>query len=350
VSRGASPRAIGLFVLGGIALGVLSLLALGGAKLFTRGATMTIYFDESLKGLRRGAPLTFRGVDIGEVTEIRAIYDNATGEVRVPVTVELRPGSVVMTDTMGNGAETMAGLIARGLRARLDLQSLLTGQLLIALDFFPPPAGVVPSPPEPGVIPSVPSTLANLQRTVDEALVGAPEIAQSLEQLVTSLGDLLSEDNRGRLQETLASLANLADKLGDPDGPAQRALGELPALVGDLRTSAAQLPPLLAKLDTLAGSGERLLVTGDARLAAVGDEVTKVAASLRKVTDQASVLLSENRKGVNDFVEDGLPEIQGFVEDATLLVNELSATVRDLRQDPARFFLGDRAGQGVTLE
>lgn len=343
MSRGASPRAIGLFVLGGIALGVLSLLALGGAKLFNRGSTMTIYFDESLKGLRRGAPLTFRGVDIGEVTEIRAIYDNATGEVRVPVTVELRPGSVAMTDAAGNGAETMAGLIARGLRARLDLQSLLTGQLLIALDFFPPPPGARVEPPPPGVIPSVPSTLANLQRTVDEALMGAPEIAHSLEQLVTSLGDLLSEANRGSLKETLASLANLAQKLGDPEGPTQKALSELPALISDLRTSAAQLPPLLAKLDGLAS-------TGDARLAAVGEEVTAVAASLRKVTDQASVLLSENRKGLNDFVEDGLPEIQGFVEDATLLVNELSATVRDLRQDPARFFLGDRAGQGVTLE
>ncbi|HVI17983.1 MAG TPA: hypothetical protein VM712_06375, partial [Gaiellales bacterium] len=61
----ASPRAIGLFVLGAIVLGALSLLALGGAKLFNRGDTFTIYFDESLKGLRRGAPLTFRGVDVG---------------------------------------------------------------------------------------------------------------------------------------------------------------------------------------------------------------------------------------------------------------------------------------------
>jgi paraquat-inducible protein B len=244
----------------------------------------------------------------------------------------------------------MAGLIARGLRARLDLQSLLTGQLLIALDFFPPPVGAKAEPPPPGVIPSVPSTLANLQRTVDEALMGAPEIAHSLEQLVTSLRELLSQENRASLQQTLTSMANLAEKLGDPKGPAQKALADLPGLVGDLRTSAAQVPPLLAKLDALAGAGERLVTTGDTRLMAIGDEVTKLATSLRKVTDQAAVLLSENRKGVNDFVEDGLPEIQGFVEDATLLVNELSATVRDLRQDPARFFLGDRAGQGVTLQ
>ena len=110
------------------------------------------------------------------------------------------------------------------------------------------------------------------------------------------------------------------------------------------------MPPLLAKLDSSPGAGERLVATGDARLTAIGDEVTKVATSLAQGRGSGGALLGENRKGLNDFVEDGLPEIQGFVEDATLLVNELSATVRDMRQDPARFFLGDRAGQGVTCE
>ena len=102
----------------------------------------------------------------------------------MPVLVEVRPGAVVMSDGTAGASDTMAGLIARGLRARLDVQSLLTGQLLIALDFFPPPPGAAAEPPPPGVIPSVPSTLANLQRTVDGALMGAPEIAASLQKLV----------------------------------------------------------------------------------------------------------------------------------------------------------------------
>ena len=70
---------------------------------FNRGDTFTIYFDELLKGLRRGAPLTFRGVDVGQVTEIRAIYDSATGDVRVPVTVEVRPGAVLLDRRHGRG-------------------------------------------------------------------------------------------------------------------------------------------------------------------------------------------------------------------------------------------------------
>ena len=195
----------------------------------------------------------------------------------------------------------------------------------------------------------MPSTLANLQRTIDTALMGAPEIASSLEELVASVRELLSKSNRDSIQQTLLALEHLADTLGDPEGPTQRALADLPGLMADLHATAAQAPPLLAKLDQLADAGVKLMATGDTRLTALGEDVTKVADSLRKVADHAAQVLSENRRGVNEFVDNGLPELQGFVEDATILVNQLSATIRDIRQDPARFFLGDRAGQGVNL-
>lgn len=342
MSRGASPHLIGLFVLGGILLAIASAVILGGSELFHRGASYTIYFDESLKGLRRGSPLTFRGVDIGQVTDIRAIYDHQSRSVRVPVTVEVRPGSVALDEaSIGNGA-AMAGLIEQGLRARLDVQSLLTGQLLIALDFFPGPAGAAAQPPEPGVIPSVPSTLANLQRTADSALMELPEITHSLREVAGALRGFLSEGNRESLRATLGSLSVLARSLGDPEGPTQRALAQLPGLLDDLGNGAQKLPPVLERLEGFTTSTE-------ARLQTLSDQVARLSDSAIKATDQAAALMRENRRGLNDFVTDGLPEVEGFVADATRLVNELSSTIRDMRQDPARFFLGDRARQGVQL-
>lgn len=342
MSRGASPHLIGLFVLGGILLAIASAVILGGSELFHRGASYTIYFDESLKGLRRGSPLTFRGVDIGQVTDIRAIYDHQSRSVRVPVTVEVRPGSVALDEaSIGNGA-AMAGLIEQGLRARLDVQSLLTGQLLIALDFFPAPGGATAQPPEPGVIPSVPSTLANLQRTADSALMELPEITHSLREVAGALRGFLSEGNRESLRATLGSLSVLARSLGDPEGPTQRALAQLPGLLDDLGNGAQKLPPVLERLEGFTTSTE-------ARLQTLSDQVTRLSDSAIKATDQAAALMRENRRGLNDFVTDGLPEVEGFVADATRLVNELSSTIRDMRQDPARFFLGDRARQGVQL-
>lgn len=88
-----------------------------------------------------------------------------------------------------------------------------------------------------------------------------------------------------------------------------------------------------------------LATSGDARLQALGDQLARVSESAAKAADQAAALMRENRRGLNEFVDDGLPQMQGFVEDATRLVNELSSTIRDLRQDPTRFFLGDRARQ-----
>lgn len=343
MNRGVSPKLIGLFVLGAIVLGILGALALGGSELFLHGSRYTIYFDESLKGLRRGSPLTFRGVDIGQVVEIRAVYDAHTRSVRVPVTVEVRPGSVVVDESGDRDGSAMTGLIREGLRARLDLQSLLTGQLLIALDFFPGPGKAASEKIEPGIIPSVPSTLATFQRTADSALMELPEITRSLREVATALQGFLSDSNRQSLQETLASVSALARSLGDPEGPTQRTLAELPALVGDLRQGAAQIPPVLQRLDGLATSG-------DARLQALGDQLARVSESATRAADQAAALVRENRRGLNEFVDDGLPQIQGFVEDATRLVNELSSTIRDMRQDPTRFFLGDRARQGVQLQ
>jgi paraquat-inducible protein B len=343
MNRGFSPRMIGLFVLGAIILGVLGAVALGGGALFQNGTQYTIYFDESLKGLRRGAPVTFRGVDIGQVTAIRAVYDAESRSVRVPVTVEIRPGAVVVNEDGQGDGQAMAGLIEEGLRARLDVQSLLTGQLLIALDFFPNQVRSAQQRVAAGLIPSVPSTLANFQRTADDALMELPQITSSLREVARSLQGFLSDSNRESLQETLASLATLSRSLGDPEGPTQRTLAELPGLVEQIHQAATQVPPLLQKLDGLA-------TTGEARLQTLGDQLAKLADSTGKAADQAAALIRENRRGLHDFVDDGLPELQGFVADATRLVNELSSTIRDMRQDPARFFLGDRARQGVQLE
>ena len=270
------------------------------------------------------------------MTGLRAVYDPASGKVEVPVTVELQPGSLSLDGDAADGAGVIPNLVAHGLRARLDLQSIVTGQLLVALDFFnrPGATGPVPGLP-PDEIPSITSTWAGLQRTVDDALLNAPEIARTLRELTAALRDLLAGTTGESIRQGTVALSDLLQGLGDPQGPFARTMAELPGLV--------------AKLDALADAGARLAATGDDRLQALGDEATRLSGAMRRVADQANGLIGENRAELKQFAEDGLPAINGLVEDATRLVNELSATVRDLRQDPARFFLGNRAKQGVEL-
>lgn len=334
MSRQASPQAVGLFVLGAIMVAVLGVVTFGGSQLFSGGERYQVQFEESLKGLRLGAPVTFRGIEIGQVEDIRAIYDPASGLVQVPVTLELRRGA--LSTHGGADADMIADLVARGLRARLDLQSIVTGQLLVALDFYPRQSAGGPSAGLPaGEIPSIPSTWAGLQRTVDDALLNAPEIARTLKELTVAMRDLLAGSTGDSIRRGAVALSELLQGFADPQGPLARSMAELPELV--------------ASLEALAEAGTGLVAEGDERLQALGDEATRLSASLRRVADQTSGMIGDNRADLKQFTEDGLPAFLGLVEDATRLVNELSGTVRDMRQDPARFFLGSRDRQGVQL-
>ena len=354
MSRRADPRLIGLFVLGALAVAAAGVVAFGGSALFDRGDRYTIHFDESLKGLRVGAPVTFRGVEVGQVREIRAVYDPASRAVQVPVVVELRPGALSMGAgaAAGSPADVIPDLVDHGLRARLDLQSIVTGQLLVSLDFYLRPAGeaAADSAPPRGEIPSIRSTWAGLQRTVDEALLNAPEIARTLKELTTALRDLVTGPTGDSLRQGVVSLSALLEGLGDPAGPLARTMAELPALARGLRETTERAPALMARLESVAEASERLVGHGDARLQTLGEEAQQLAVSLRRVADQASALIRENREGLEEFTGDGLPQLVGLVEDADRMVNELNGAIRDMRQDPARFFLGDRAAQGVRLD
>ena len=73
--RTANPTVIGGFVVGAITLIVLGLLVFGGTTWFAERNTFIAYFPGSVKGLRVGAPVDFRGVTIGEVTEVKVLFD-----------------------------------------------------------------------------------------------------------------------------------------------------------------------------------------------------------------------------------------------------------------------------------
>jgi hypothetical protein len=71
---------------------------------------------------------------------------------------------------------------------------------------------------------------------------------------------------------------------------------------------------------------------------------------LRRLGDDVSTLLAQTRAPVAAFAQTGLPNLQGLIQDMDRAVSEISRTVRDLRQNPSRFFLGDPASEGVKLQ
>jgi len=161
---------IGAFVLGAVALLAAGVTLMGSGMLFQRTVSFVLYFDASLRGLVVGAPVYFKGIRLGKVTSIQ-ISMGAEDEVfRTPVIIELESdlvSRVGQDDPYGAGLLSQPAvvdeLISRGLRARLGMQSFITGQLTVELDMFPDAPFVNPSEllPYRGIaqIPTLPSAL-----------------------------------------------------------------------------------------------------------------------------------------------------------------------------------------------
>jgi len=193
MSKKANKTLIGVFVLGAVTLLVLSLIIFSSGKYFRRTNKYVLFFDDSVKGLAVGAPVTFKGVKIGTVSDISLVYDPDTKFAIIPVIIETEPDRIKDTPTRRE-TSNMRFLINKGLRAQLETLNFLTGQLAVTLDFFPDkPArfrDLMKKYPE---IPTVPSPLGELQKNIGE--IPLKEISLDLQASMRSLSIALKESS-----------------------------------------------------------------------------------------------------------------------------------------------------------
>ncbi|HQP31714.1 MAG TPA: MlaD family protein [Deltaproteobacteria bacterium] len=209
MSRKTNTALLGAFVLGGILLAVVMVTVLGAGRFFTRLPTYVMYFSGSVKGLNVGAPVVFRGVAVGKVSDV-SLSINAEGtSVRIPVVVEIDPGRISGDARLRDTHALMRTLVERGLKAQLQMQNLLTGQLIIELDFHPEagPQGLKISMGYPE-IPTVPSSMEQLTKTIEnlpieellrkliqavegvEKAVTSPDVARGIQSLNLAINDV----------------------------------------------------------------------------------------------------------------------------------------------------------------
>src|SRR5262245_56657150 len=126
-----TTKVVGGFVLGAIALLVAALVLFGGAALFQSTRKAVVYFEGSVNGLSVGAPVAFRGVDIGSVTDIVLQVNAQTGTATIPVYIQIDPSKISWAGGQQLTPEARQEVIKRGLRAQLATQSMITGQLIV---------------------------------------------------------------------------------------------------------------------------------------------------------------------------------------------------------------------------
>lgn len=178
--------AIGAFATGAIVIGITMVIFALGSGFGRDRDKVIMVFDGSVKGLSVGAPVALRGVQIGQVTEIELMMDADTVELIMLVEAELRNENI---RRVGENAEDLTEeLIARGLRAQLNLQSLLTGLLYIQLDLHPDQRAILTDIESPYIqIPTIPTDLELLSRKVEEMDLAklAGELQATIEGLTT---------------------------------------------------------------------------------------------------------------------------------------------------------------------
>lgn len=252
-----------------------------------RSSFIVLNFDQSLRGLSRGALVDFRGVELGVVRSIDMVIDEKTSEVKMPVLIEVFPERLHWTSASGEtvsspfsarsdaqlqeeGIERLRKMVERGMRAQLRTGSLLTGQLYVALDFFPQ------------------AKPAELKLT-RSGMVEVPTVGNSLDEFQAQIGQILAKINKvpfdqiGReLQMTLAGM--------------RRTVNEAEVTIRRVNRDVA--PELLGTVKSLKktlDSADRMLLNANRSLAQDAplqedvqqtlQSVSRAADSLRRLTD-----------------------------------------------------------------
>jgi paraquat-inducible protein B len=243
-----SPTVVGVFVLGALALAVVGVLVFGSGRAFRRTQEFVLYFDRSVNGLRVGAPVKFKGVEVGSVSRIELSLSHrmmAPGHAPIPVVIELDADRI--SDRGGRVSMTQEGLddvIAQGFRAQLATESFVTGVLYIELDFFPgSPVNLVHEPEVTVLeIPTLPTALEQVQTKAAEIISKLGEV--DYRHLVDTLGQTLDgvsalvnspdlkaaiaklDETVDHLNQAIAGVRNVTDGLGGQVGPIARSLRE----------------------------------------------------------------------------------------------------------------------------
>ncbi len=305
MSKPIGKPLIGAFVVGAVVLAVAGLIVLGGGEFLKKKYMRVLYFDGSVKGLKVGAPVTFRGVEVGTVTQISLRANPKDLTIRIPVIVEIDPASIETT-TGGPFVDHIPDLIKRGLRAQLDLQSMVTGQLQIELDFMPgTKARLVGGKTKYPEIPTVPSTLAKFAKELES--IPIQEIAHRVLVVLAGIEKFIDNPELNQsvhnLNQTILDMQKLVkdvDRHVDPLlGSATAAIGHADELALNVNK---QIDPLAASIKKTAAAARPAIKEAERALANIA-ALTGKGSEERKQLDRTLKELQAAARSIKVWAE-----------------------------------------------
>lgn len=297
MEREARYAAVGAFVLLVLTMAVLFVYWYSESHERRDYTRYEVYFEGSVSGLARGAPVRYLGVEVGRVVRMRIDPRNSS---RVEVVVDIDSSAPVSQATL----------------AELSLQGV-TG--LLYIDLIVSPAGrrladAVPSLEYP--------VIRSARSNFDVVLASLPGLVGVVGDVADRLSRILSNQN-------IAAIGGALDNINQASVTLPKTLREIQALTADLRGAAAEISGAAAGVRSITERGGPELLTALQHIRVVAD-------NLANTTAQLDQLVQDNRQDVRVFARDGLPELEQLLRDGRAAALEFRELSHSLRENPSR--------------
>jgi paraquat-inducible protein B len=285
MAKQVNKTVVGAFVISAIIMLIGAVIIIGGGNIFKKTVKFVMFFEQPIKGLSKGSPVLFKGVDIGSVSSIVIDYNVDNLKVNIPVIIEIDPSRMqIIGQRNQNIRSLLERMIERGFRAQLGLQSLVTGQLTIELDFFPDTpvrlTGIMSQYPE---IPTIPSSMELLTQKLKELPI--TQIADKLTEVLDNIEKMTGNPKIDKIVNSLdAASNNLNAMILSLDGRTKKVLENFMVASSDAQK--------------MMGDARKLVKGADSKIRPLLDKAQNALVSAKSAMDQAKTTLA----GVNNFV------------------------------------------------
>jgi paraquat-inducible protein B len=286
-------------------LAIAAVLLFGRLNLFSPGQQAVVYFPGSISGLAVGAPVTFRGVQVGSVRRISVHLNDKDLTAQIAVTLELNQDAVRTADGASPDQPlSLPRLLQAGLVAQLDTSSLITGQLQVELDLRP--------------------DLKTVSTKSDFGVPEIPAVASPFDSIKTQIEQLQIRQLVDTAQRTLESIQRVSDRLGDRIGPLIDSVQKTSDGARDtLQIATAAIQNIQSESAQTLGDFDQLAIEGKRQLTDRGADLSRLLADTDHTVHEVDTLSTS----LNDMLSPR-SQIRGNFDAA---LRDLAATASSLR-------------------
>lgn len=302
MTKQSSNVLIGAFVSGAVVLVVGAVMMFGSGSFFQDKNLFVLHFKGSVKGLSVGSPVVLRGVKVGSVRDIRINATSNSRNFSIPVVIELGKDLVIIPDDSSPGdvdqsgeipphdtshqisvAEKIKGLIDQGLRAQLEMQSMVTGQLLVGLDFHPEkPARLSGQKSDYPEIPTIQTDIEEFTQKIKQ--VPIEELFNKIFSIISSVEHSLNAESIGQLLNStslaLKSINNISESLD------------------------AHLPSMASDMEETIKSAKILMQNSNHQVIAISNSLNQTISEIQTLVNAATGQLESTGTAINATVND----------------------------------------------